>query len=217
MGSVSEALKPKVETINQLVAWLKPDLPPAEGDDYVRGLTESLKIYFERSRVVASEDLVNETWAIVLRQINSGDLSQKDFASDDARRGYVFGVAKNLLREWVKKQGRRKEDPLQDGSDGPSVPPLEGAPVDCQKLLTELVDGVLDRLRSADRDIIQTAVLVDGPRRLEETATAMSISYDALRKRVSRAMARFKTAVVTSEPLSKQLQSALSCLGWVSE
>lgn len=127
----------------------------------------------------AADDLVQETFMVVLRQQDRFDATRGPFG------GYLFGIARNLV---LKRLGRRYEEPLDDEID-PADP---SAAADTLATLSrrERMDAVHAAVQSLPPVYREVVVLCD----LEEldyaeTARILACPLGTVRSRLHRARA----------------------------
>ena len=93
---------------------------------------------------------------------------------------FVYGVARNLLNDRLRRQARDKSDPLRPGDDFPAPSP---SPEDDRVLLAR---REIERLDPVDRNIL-LMTLVEGLKP-GEIASALRMSSDVVRQRKSRSL-----------------------------
>ena len=93
---------------------------------------------------------------------------------------FVYGVARNLLNDRLRRQAREKFDPLRPGDDFPAPAP---GPEDER---VRLARREIERLDPVDRNIL-LMTLVEGLKP-GEIAAAMRMSSDVVRQRKSRSL-----------------------------
>ncbi|MFV1961337.1 MAG: RNA polymerase sigma factor [Acidimicrobiia bacterium] len=120
-------------------------------------------------------DLSQETFIRALRGADR-------FRGDSTVRTWMFGIARNVFREWVGHQQRRGSVPLTDVVDRAAGSGSEASWVEIQ--------AILAALDTDDREVLVLRFVFDLSG--EETSAALGISHEAVRQRVSRARAAFK-------------------------
>ena len=194
--------------------WIKDSLT-ADRDEYlayVRWLTRGLTGHFVGLGCREPDDLVQETLAIVIGKLQRDELSD-GFPTEDARRGYLFGVAKNIARDWRRKTSQRmKEDSIDDnGPQEPlAVPPVDHIRAECQKLLRRTIEMVTAQLDKDDRQIVMEIYLSNTDEDLSARAARLNMSHATMRKRASRAKQRLYEGIRKAE----RLADLFNCLGW---
>jgi len=99
-----------------------------------------------------AEDLMQETLLRALRSMGT-------YRPEGKFRAWIFRIAVNLARDWIRGQPRRRTVPLGDEADetAPGVTPVTDAPPDADALSRERardVDRALARLPNADREVL---------------------------------------------------------------
>jgi DNA-directed RNA polymerase specialized sigma24 family protein len=169
------------EAFENLLASLDPDRErAAERYELVRA---KLISFFEYRGASHAEDLADETLDRVARRLEEG------VAVPPAElRSYIFGVARNVLREaWHSTD---KSGPLDDlpPSREPSYDPRAAAGPDEEARL-ECLTQCLAALGEEDRDLIRAYHTADGRDRVEgrkELGERLGIGLNALRIRAYR-------------------------------
>ncbi len=93
---------------------------------------------------------------------------------------FVYGVARNLLNDRVRREAREKSDPLRPGDDFPAPDP---SPEDER---VHIARREIEQLDPVDRKIL-LMTLVEGLKP-GEIASAMRMSSDVVRQRKSRSL-----------------------------
>jgi RNA polymerase sigma-70 factor, ECF subfamily len=127
-----------------------------------------------------AEELVQESWMIAVRSIRKFDAGRSTFGT------WLRGIANNVLRNELRKQGREPLAALDDEAAIPSppVPP----PTDSN----EAVSAVLQTLPEDYRDVL-TAKYFDGLAVVEIAATS-GRSVKAVESLLTRARDAFRRA-----------------------
>jgi len=99
-----------------------------------------------------AEDLMQETLLRALR-------SQATYRPEGRFRAWIFRIAVNLARDWIRRRPRERSVPLGDDSDEtlPGVTPATDSPPDADTLGRERarhVEQALARLPNADREVL---------------------------------------------------------------
>ena len=120
-------------------------------------------------------DLSQETFIRALRGADR-------FRGDSTVRTWLFGIARNVFREWIRHRQRHRTVPFADVQDRATGSGSEASWAE--------IEAVLAALNEDDREVLVLRFAFDLSG--EETATALGISNEATRQRVSRARAAFK-------------------------
>ena len=121
------------------------------------------------------EELTQEILMAVLSAAREGRVREPQNLA-----AFVYGVARNLLNDRIRRQARDKSDPLRAGDDFPAPDPV---PEDER---VHLARREIERLDPLDRNIL-LMTLVEGLKP-GEIATAMRLSSDVVRQRKSRSL-----------------------------
>ena len=135
-----------------------------------------------------ANDAVSEVFLIVWRRLD-------ELPSDDSVRPYLYGIARNVLRNrdrsvrrMLRLQARvNSQRPVGDG--GPETQVLAAAE-------HASVIEALDTLSHNDREVVRLRLWEDMS--VAETAAALGISGKAVSKRYSRALAKVERALATT-------------------
>jgi RNA polymerase sigma factor (sigma-70 family) len=172
--------------------------------DFYRRRAEGLLVYFAR-RVCDAEvalDLTAETFARAYdgrAGFRGGD--------DDAAGAWLYGIARNLLRDWYRR-GRCERSAL--ARLGVEVPPLDDAELARIEELAGLepLRGVLaealQTLSGAQREALRMRVVEELP--YPEVATRLGLTEQTARMRVSRglrALGRLLEPMTTAEEVGR--------------
>lgn len=103
--------------------------------------------------------------------------------------GWLVGIARNLVRDYIKKMGRRGIDDEFDDSIELSEPDQ----ADAIGLRSDLLGAMRD-LTGDQREVIEQRFLLD--KSVAETAVAMNRSEDAVKNLQRRALAAMQRALV---------------------
>ena len=125
----------------------------------------------------AAAALSQETLIRALRGANR-------FRGDSSVRTWLFGIARNVFREWGRHRHRQRRGsvPLTDVADRAAGSGSEASWVE--------IEAILASLDTDDREVLVLRFVFDLSG--EETSAALGISHEAARQRVSRARAAFK-------------------------
>ena len=193
-----------------LFLWLAPRLA---GDErgyhaFASRLMSDLKCYFAGHRCEAADDLASEVLFRLTRKLESGEGLECD--SEESRKKYMFGIARNVLREWKRGRDLRETGLLDDESRQPSLPPVDLAAQQCLEILAAVVKENLAQLGTMEREtLLQSELNPDYSPTLAELAQMLGTKAPAMRQRVHRARIRFRDMVLTSD----RLNDLLRCLG----
>lgn len=137
-----------------------------------------------------AEEVADETMDRVARRLS--EIPQGTEIGDPAR--FVFGVAWNVAREWIRRQ---RTVPLPDGWD-----PADLGEADVSARTSDLGHGCLDRclrcLPVQDKDIVLTYYQEEGLAKIRHRAMVarhLKISPNALRLRIHRVTLRLRECV----------------------
>lgn len=152
---------------NKFLRTLEPNASSVD-DGFLRCRTKLVKFFFWR-RCDDPDNLADETTTRLLNKVQAGQE-----ISGDNPYGYVFGIAKNVLREYLKAKNRRGfETDIDELRDAPA---LEGTE-NCSSLCLAL-------LSPEKREFLEEYYL-DGIDR-EEFAREKNMTINALRLKVFR-------------------------------
>ena len=178
-------------TERDLFLWLLPPLADDEQlyEAYAARVMRDLKCYFAGRRCQAAEDLTAEVLLRLTRKLESAEALNCD--SGEARRRYMFGIARHVLHEWKRRPDLREAGYLDDGDRQFNLPSVDLVAEECLKILTEVVQALVKSL--LDAEYAPT---------LAELAKRLGIQAPAMRKRVSRARDKFRELVLASDRLA---------------
>ena len=191
--------------------WIAPDL--AEGsEDYHRHaerLQRSLVCYFAANGCAEADDLASETLLRLVEKLGEGEGAKGGAANE--RKQYLFGIARNVLREWRRRPAAREVE-LQDSDEGPQfwLPPINLISRQCLELLREAVRQNLAQLSLPEQELLHESEL--NPERsvtLADLAREKGAQAATMRKRAHRARIRFRKLVMASVGIADLLR----CLG----
>jgi RNA polymerase sigma factor (sigma-70 family) len=123
----------------------------------------------------AREELTQEILIAVLCAVREGRVREPENLAS-----FVYGVARNLLNDHLRRLARDKSDPLRTGDDFPAPDP---APEDER---VRIARREIERLEPLDRTILMMT-LVQGLKP-GEIAAAMRLPSDVVRQRKSRSL-----------------------------
>jgi DNA-directed RNA polymerase specialized sigma24 family protein len=190
--------------------WLLPDLA-ADGpayQDYADRLTGNLKRYFAGNGCPDAADLASESILRLVSRLASD--TPPECASETEKRQYLFGIAKNVLRESRRSQQTREVPYETHGCPEFSLPPIDMIAAECLALLRAAVRENLAQMSPVDRDILNRNELNPEYRpRLRDLAKTERATDAAMRQRAHRARIRFRRLLVSSD----RIKDLLRCLG----
>jgi hypothetical protein len=163
------------ETFEKLLRWLDPDRDRA-GEKYEKIRTRLIKILAAKGCWVA-EDLADQTINIVASKI---DWLLENFQGEPAL--YFYGVAKNVYREWVKKNPPR------------NLPPPPPDSLEIERIHCNLEECLL-QLPLEDRTLVLRYYEGNKKERIpnrKRLAVVLGISPNALRIRVCHIVSRLR-------------------------
>ena len=148
-------------------------------------------LYFALRRLrdrTAAEELAHDVLLTVIEAAREGKIRDESKLG-----GFVFGVASNKVKKWLRERGRdeRGQTALsQDSKTETFESPEANFLVEEER---EIVRAALTRLSEEDRKTLVKCYR--DPESLERIAEEMGVSYAALRKRKSRALERLRKVV----------------------
>ena len=190
-------------TERDLFLWLLPQLAGDEQlyEAYAARVMRDLKCYFAGRRCQAAEDLTAEVLLRLTRKLESAEALNCD--SEEARRRYMFGIARHVLHEWKRRPDVRETGFLNDGDRHFNLPSVDLVAEECLKILTEVVQANLKQLGPMEQDTLVKSLLdTEYAPTLAELAKRLGIQAPAMRKRVSRARDKFRELVLASDRLA---------------
>ena len=107
---MSKKEPPSQEAFNKLLAWLDADRDKA-AEKYVRICSRIVRTYAAKG-CWESEDIADETVNVIATRI---DELIATYRGDPAL--YFYGVAKNIYKEWIKKNKVPPKPPVIDNSE----------------------------------------------------------------------------------------------------
>jgi DNA-directed RNA polymerase specialized sigma24 family protein len=190
--------------------WLVPRLSNDEEayQAYAARLMSDLKCYFAGNRCEEAEDLAAEVLVRLIRKLESAERPECD--SEESRKKYMFGIARNVLREWRRGPGVREVGLPESEAREPSLPPFDMAAKECLELLAAVVKQNLALMGPMERDtLLQSELNPDYSPTLARLAEEKGTTATAMRQRVHRARTRFRGLLLSSDHLGDLLR----CLG----
>ncbi|MGA2740684.1 MAG: hypothetical protein ABSG65_25005 [Bryobacteraceae bacterium] len=190
--------------------WLAPGLSGDESSyrTYAEGVTRSLKCYFAGNGCADADDLASESIFRLVRKLAEGD--PHGCRSETERKGYLFGIARNVLREWRRRPDARDTCLHEEQKLEFSLPPIDLIARQCLELLRKSVNDNLARLSPIEREILNQSELNPEYRStLAALAKAAGTQAAAMRQRACRARTRFRNLLLASE----RIADLLRCLG----
>ena len=121
-------------------------------------------------------DLAQETLVRAFRSLERFDTSQ-------TFRPWVFGIAAHVCRDWLRRQGRRREQAWEE-MDQPSPAPSPADQAEEAERRQRVLDAV-SRLPRKYREVIVLHYLEEMP--YDEVARSLEITPEAARRRALRA------------------------------
>ncbi|MDE2293571.1 MAG: RNA polymerase sigma factor [Elusimicrobia bacterium] len=141
--------------------------------------------WFCRASPDSAEDIAQEIWVEVFR-------SAKSFRGDSKFRTWLFSVGRFVCLGWIRRQGRRREVPLETDGEEPRMdfpdkepPPLESLQ---DRERDELVRRAVDRLPEHHRVVLLLRNWEDLS--YEEIAESLQLPVGTVRSRLHNAMKR---------------------------
>jgi DNA-directed RNA polymerase specialized sigma24 family protein len=170
--------------------WLAPE---HAGDAsaysaYARKIRKRLIAFFTGNRCEDAENLASECLFRLTKRLGAGKLGE--FDSESARKAYLLGIARNVLREW-RQRPESADVPLADDDGHPQfqVPPLDLVREECLKLYREAVERHAAQFRQIEPELLTMLDPTHG--RLAELARARGIKPATMRKQAERLRDRF--------------------------
>jgi len=190
--------------------WLAPHLAGDESSyrEYAERTVRDLTCYFAGNGCRQAEDLASEVLYRLIRKLAEGEPEGRD--SEIARRQYVFGIAKFVLKEWRRAPGQRETPLIEDGGPQTSQLPVDPAETECIELLKETVRYSLSRLNPLERNALsQSELNPDYTPKLADLARQKGVLPATVRQQVHRARKSFRKLLLKSD----RLGDLLRCLG----
>lgn len=157
------------ESFARFLNWLNPDRDRAS--EAYEQLHYSLSTYFARRRCIYADELVDETINRVIVKIDE---------PIENRRGYCFGVARNVFRESLRKE--RSQVALDDVTLAAPQAEEESFSHDC-------LDKCLERLSPDSRDLLLEYFSGPKTQKIEirqRISRTLRTTQTALRMRIAR-------------------------------
>ena len=171
---------PNQKAFDDLLAWLNPDRNIA-GQKY-REIHYKLVKFFEWNGCYTPEECADKTIDTIAGKIEEGPLIRDAKGEIILKKGgYVFGVAKNVLRDWRRDQDKIRLEPWSDDIVPPSGDPTTQ---NCRKLCLEKLDDYHNDEWKLLCEYYQGSKI--SKRRRLKIAIKMGISLNALTIRISR-------------------------------
>ena len=190
--------------------WLAPGLAGDESSyrTYAERVTRSLRCYFASNGCGAADDLASESILRLVGKLAEGQPPGCD--SETERKGYLFGIARNVLREWRRRPDARETCLHEEEGMEYSLPPIDLIARQCLELLRKAVKDNLAKLSPIERDILnQSELNPEYSSTLAALAKAAGTQAAAMRQRAHRARIRFRNLVLASD----RIGDLLRCLG----
>ena len=190
--------------------WLAPGLAGDESSyrTHAEGVTRSLKCYFAGNGCADADDLASESILRLVGKLAEG--GPPECSLETERRGYLFGIARNVLREWRRRPDARETCLHEEEGLEFSLPPIDLIARQCLELLRKSVDDNLARLSPIEREILnQSELNPEYSSTLAALAKAAGTQAAAMRQRARRARMRFRNLLLASE----RIADLLRCLG----
>ena len=169
---------PTKEAFEQLLRWLDSDRDRA-GEKYVKIRSRLIRIFSARG-CCTPEDLADQTLNVVTSKI---DKLIENYVGDPAL--YFYGVAKNIYREYLKKNLR------------PPVPPPDPTPPEVEETC-RFLDECLRREHPDDQDLVlryQEGEKHEKIKNRKKLAEELKITLNALRIRVCHIHSRLRKCI----------------------
>jgi len=190
--------------------WLLPRLAddsPAH-QAYAARVMGDLRCFFAGNRCEAADDLAAEVVLRLVRKLEASGLPECE--SEEARKKYMYGIARNVLREWKRGPGTREISLDEKEGHEHSIPAFDLAAAQCLELLAEMVKAGLAQMSPMERDILLDSELnPDFSPTLAQLARQRGATAPAMRQKVHRARVRFRNLVLGSD----RVGDLLRCLG----
>jgi RNA polymerase sigma factor (sigma-70 family) len=186
---------------NHLLSGRRNELPPIVTPDLFVDLirqgdpeAERAMVVYFRPRVVLyfrsrtgdpelAQDLGHEVLLAMLCALRDGRVRSAENLAP-----YIFGVARNVLNEHLRKRSREKTEPLDPAAQIPWPEP-DHAYLERHRLVHRAIEAMGDD----DRQVL-LMTLVDG-RQPAEIGEALSLSAEVVRQRKSRALKKLTERV----------------------
>jgi DNA-directed RNA polymerase specialized sigma24 family protein len=189
--------------------WLAPELASDESAYrmYAERVTRSLKSFFAGHGCEVADDLASESLLRLVEKL--AESAPVGCESDTGRKRYLFGIARNVLREWRRRPGAR-ETVLHEDESEYGLPPIDLISKECLELLRKAVQDNLARLSPIEQDILNRSELnPEYSSTLAALAKAKGTQPAAMRQKARRARIRFRNLVLTYD----RIGDLFRCLG----
>jgi DNA-directed RNA polymerase specialized sigma24 family protein len=167
------------EKFASFLEWLSPNRDRA-GEEYER-LRFRLCTFFSQRQCTFADELADETINRVILKISEEKIEN--------RIGYCYGVAKNIYREWLRKQ--RTHLDIDDVVIAAKVP-------EEQSVSSECLDKCLGQLPTANRSLLLDYFSEAKQAKIElhqRISESMRTTQTALRMRIMRSKQKLKICV----------------------
>lgn len=146
------------------------------------------RVYFlALSELHSKEDAEDVRAETFLRVIQA--LRQEKLRTPDALPAFIVGIARNVVREQIRR--KYKSEPL-DGSEGEAASEVSPETVFLDEESRKAVREVAATLKPREREFLRLYYYEERPR--EEIANSLGISEERVRLIKSRALQRFRDA-----------------------
>lgn len=167
------------EQFSSFLEWLNPDFERA-GEEYER-LRFRLCRFFSLRGCNFADELADETINRVILKISAENI--------DNKMAYCYGVAKNVLRESLRKERPHVDiDEVTISTNAPEQPSFS----------SECLDKCLARLSADSRDLLLEYFSESRQKKIElhqRISESLKTTQTALRMRVMRSKQKLKTCV----------------------
>lgn len=168
------------DTFARLLAWFHEDVDKAA--EIYESMRFRLGAFFQARQCLFADDLVDTVFDRVARKLEHGEFENK--------KAYMYGVARNVYLEYVRKEPWKNE--LDETRVSDATPHDDAFDID--ETQTKL-DGCLDELAGEERDLVLQYMSGNGTDKIKNRA-AMTKTYgtsvQALRMRVVRIKRRLR-------------------------
>ena len=167
------------ERFSSFLAWLNPDVNRA-AEEYER-VRNTLYMFFANRRCCYADELADET-------INRVILKSSEESIENPL-AYFYGVARNVYREFLRKQ--RVQVDLEDVS-------LPDTPPEQPTFSRECLDKCLAELPAENQELVLNYFSEDKSAKIklrQQISSKLKTTQTALRMRVSRIMQKLKNCV----------------------
>ncbi len=170
---------------------------------YVAGDEQAFGVLFERygsvlfrlvRRRLPSED---EARDVVQQTLLHMHRARRDFRADSKLRPWLFTIALNLVREFYRRRGRRREQPLEIDGYSPAEPRVQPATPIEDRQRVERVRRALAQLPENQREVIELHWFSELP--YEEISAILGASVAAVRVRAHRGYEKLRKILGNDE------------------